>query len=212
MEKCHLSLFCFDATICLLDIYCPIFWRQKDHNISSGGKHFFVATKSLVELLKRNFSMFSQRYSIKEIWPIWLIFTCLHINRKSFCLQKSSAITRLHQSARPVWKRCKACAELSTAIRRRSVHHFICESNSNEFMQINIYRQCMKKLNVSAYMNECKQTFFLVFKIDLPTSLRVFSLFVSNVKSILKTRKKVCLHSFLKLLYTCPFNFFMHCW
>ena len=63
---------------------------------------------------------------------------------------------------------------ISTAIRHRSVHHFqiICENNSNEFMQINIYRQCMKKLNVHVLMNVNK--LFLVFKIDLPHLESVF--------------------------------------
>ena len=68
-----------------------------------------------------------------------------------------------------------------------------------------VYQQCIKKLNVRAWINECKQTFFSGLQNRL-TSPRVFSLFISKVKSILMTRKKVCLHSF-KLIYM-PIQFF----
>ena len=47
-----------------------------------------------------------------------------------------------------------------------------------------MYRQCMEKLNVYVKLNECKQIFFLVFKIDWTLRVSLLLKFSSNVPFI----------------------------
>ena len=70
------------------------------------------------------------------------------------------------------------------------------------------YRQCTKKLNMYVKLNECKQTFFQVFKIDLPHWQRWKSENTLSEVNLFSRPEKVCLHSFN---FTCTFNFFVHC-
>ena len=101
------------------------------------------------------------------------------------------------------WKRVISTKPLSFSPRpiiMRNLNYLWTGKESDFRTTIRTGMQCMKKLNVHVKLNQCKQTRF--------TSLTNIGKHSKWGKSILKTRKKVCLHSFN---FRCMFNFFMHC-